>query len=113
MARKTSEGYWEITIGGAAFLIVIFTSYYIGTMIGAGGVRSNTIVRMGVPYYAGVYFGQCAYLKDAKGSSVQICATDRDSPPSNGFYPLQCSDDGVTWWPAQNDYLCHISDKPR
>jgi hypothetical protein len=52
----------------ALLCIVSFT-------LGQSSVRRTTIVRSGVPYYDGVFYGECAWDGEP-GRSRQFCATD-------------------------------------
>jgi hypothetical protein len=66
----------SITLFIAGFWLWMLT-LCLGYMNGRASVMQHTVVRVGAPYYDGVFFGECIHIK-----GVQACATDdRDKKP--------------------------------
>ena len=66
-------GYAAIVIVAGGAVILSYTFTYVQGQI---SVRDATVVRMGVPYYRGVFLGKC-YDEMKDGNRVrQFCATE-------------------------------------
>lgn len=47
-----------------------------GYMVGVADMRRHTIVKVGSPYFLGVFHGECAQIVTGAETQVQACATD-------------------------------------
>jgi hypothetical protein len=56
-----------------AIIVAVFVAGCLGFCFGQSDVRGTTVVRLGGPYYRGVYFGTCAWVSWT--DKIEACAT--------------------------------------
>lgn len=57
-------------------VVIALAFFYVGFLEGEGYVREHTVVRQGFPSYSGVYYGECASVRDVQTDLVgRACAT--------------------------------------